>query len=293
MNTDTHQNPPSPKFDPVFSEWCQYVSKSLRTEFGIHHLPLAEEIARKWYYADSRLDFHAEEWELLKASGIPHGPVLDLAAGMGTAFARGLEKGIPMMGLEPDATKTKMSVDHFPGLRGRWVRGVGENLPYRDAAFAAILSWQTLEHVQSPEAVLREMLRVLKPGGFLHLRCPDYRGTYEGHYLLPWLPVLPRSFARIWLRCQRRPALGLQSITYVTAPSMKRALNLAALELGVSLEWRDRQKERVIQRLQEKGWPTQPWMITLVQGVRYAAALFRREWTVDWVITRLPPSIHR
>jgi hypothetical protein len=74
---------------------------------------------------------------------------------------------------------------------------------------------------------------------------------------------------------------------------MKRALNLAALELGVSLEWRDRQKERVIQRLQEKGWPTQPWMITLVQGVRYAAALFRREWTVDWVITRLPPSIHR
>lgn len=45
-------------------------------------------------------------------------------------------------------------------------------LPFRDASFAACLNIVTLEHVRRPEAVLRELARVLEPGGRLLLVVP-------------------------------------------------------------------------------------------------------------------------
>lgn len=45
------------------------------------------------------------------------------------------------------------------------VRGVGERLPFRAAAFDLVLVLETLDHCQSPAASLMEVLRVLRPGG--------------------------------------------------------------------------------------------------------------------------------
>jgi len=49
------------------------------------------------------------------------------------------------------------------------VRGVGERLPFRAAAFDAVLVLETLDHCQSPAATLAEILRVLKPAGKLYV----------------------------------------------------------------------------------------------------------------------------
>ncbi|MBY0502384.1 MAG: class I SAM-dependent methyltransferase [Bryobacteraceae bacterium] len=46
------------------------------------------------------------------------------------------------------------------------------SLPFRDAAFAAALNVVTLEHVREPAQVLRELARVLEPGGRLLLVVP-------------------------------------------------------------------------------------------------------------------------
>lgn len=51
------------------------------------------------------------------------------------------------------------------GTQGCNVVASGEQLPFRNATFDIILSFQVLEHVAEPQQQLRETYRVLAPGG--------------------------------------------------------------------------------------------------------------------------------
>jgi SAM-dependent methyltransferase len=66
-----------------------------------------------------------------------------------------------------------------------------DTIPVRDGAFDAVILTQVLEHVPDPQAVLRELFRILAPGGHLYLTAPlawevhelphdYYRYTSEG-----------------------------------------------------------------------------------------------------------------
>jgi SAM-dependent methyltransferase len=50
----------------------------------------------------------------------------------------------------------------------RWAQGRGEDLPYAGAAFDVVLCIGVLHHVPDPLRVLREIVRVLRPGGLLY-----------------------------------------------------------------------------------------------------------------------------
>jgi 2-polyprenyl-3-methyl-5-hydroxy-6-metoxy-1,4-benzoquinol methylase len=51
-------------------------------------------------------------------------------------------------------------------------------LPYEDASFDTILSMGVLEHVQHPDASLRELWRILRPGGRLYVHKLANRFSY-------------------------------------------------------------------------------------------------------------------
>jgi SAM-dependent methyltransferase len=55
-------------------------------------------------------------------------------------------------------------------------------LPFKDGAFETVVSTELLEHVPDPLAALREMERVLKPGGYLVLSAPMYWPRHEQPY---------------------------------------------------------------------------------------------------------------
>lgn len=58
----------------------------------------------------------------------------------------------------------------------------GEAIPYRDESFDNIATYDVLEHVQDPEAVMAEAFRVLKPGGRMFAVFPTYFSPFAGHH---------------------------------------------------------------------------------------------------------------
>ena len=64
------------------------------------------------------------------------------------------------------------------------VLGVGEELPFLDNSFDAVISVAVLEHVRDPFRCARELIRVLKPGGQLFCCVPFLQPLhgYPHHY---------------------------------------------------------------------------------------------------------------
>jgi ubiquinone/menaquinone biosynthesis C-methylase UbiE len=53
------------------------------------------------------------------------------------------------------------------------VQGDGERLPFTDEFFDHVICTETLEHVPDDRSILRELMRVLQPGGVLVISVPD------------------------------------------------------------------------------------------------------------------------
>ncbi|HEX2613652.1 MAG TPA: class I SAM-dependent methyltransferase [Fibrobacteria bacterium] len=276
--------PPDPA---AFEAFRARVEREYMRDFGVRDPAQVERVAEAWFSPDARHDHRFAELR----RRLPNArDILDLASGMGTATLRALELGYDALGVEPDAGKlalTRARIDAGalpPSWKGRFHRAVGEKLPFKDHSFDCVLSYQTLEHVADPAEVIAEMLRVTRPGGALHLRCPDYRGTFEGHYLLPWLPLMPRPLARLWLRLMGRPARGLEGIVYVTGPGLKREVRRQAAHLGIPVRITDTGRERFGERLRARGLPGWRGPSPVWRALDYARRLFRTEIEVDlWV----------
>lgn len=48
-----------------------------------------------------------------------------------------------------------------------------EALPWPDGFFDAVVSWETLEHLENPHFLVRQVHRVLKPGGLFFISMPN------------------------------------------------------------------------------------------------------------------------
>lgn len=111
----------------------------------------------------------AVEGRLMRVIDLPR-PMLDLGCGDGhfgsVAFEMAIEVGVdPAIRLLHEA-KRRNAYYHLTNAEGA-------HLPYPQAYFASVFSNSVLEHIPVVEPVLRELARVLQPGGTLVFTVPN------------------------------------------------------------------------------------------------------------------------
>ncbi|AWB89477.1 class I SAM-dependent methyltransferase [Salinibacterium hongtaonis] len=108
--------------------------------------------------------------------------VLDIGCGPGTItvdLARRVAPG-RVIGLDASAeviAKARTLADDEGVDTVEFVVGDAYSTGFSDDSFDIVHAHQTLQHVADPVAVLREMRRVMKPGGVVAARDVDYAGT--------------------------------------------------------------------------------------------------------------------
>jgi SAM-dependent methyltransferase len=94
--------------------------------------------------------------------------------------------------------------DHRSTSGFDFVFGQAEALPFPHNAFSLVVSSHVIEHVFDPAAHLREVCRVLVPGGLAYIATPNRLSVIEPHYKLPFLSLLPRRMANAYVQLLRR-----------------------------------------------------------------------------------------
>ncbi len=134
---------------------------------------------------------------LIKQAALQPGErVLDVACGTGVVArlaAQQVGSTGRIAGLDKDAERLAVarSLPPIPGVSLEWQEGDALAMPFADASFDAVLCQQGLQFFADRPAALREMRRVLAPGGRLILsvwgsleQCPGYAalvGALERH----------------------------------------------------------------------------------------------------------------
>jgi ubiquinone/menaquinone biosynthesis C-methylase UbiE len=111
-------------------------------------------------------------------------------------FGFGKIYGVEVEQILVEATKKRLQnyPDMYPIIYD------GEVLPYEDDQFNLVLSGHVIEHTSDPSAYLREILRVLIPGGYLFLEFPTRYYKRELHTGLPSFEWLPRPVRNLTLQ---------------------------------------------------------------------------------------------
>jgi demethylmenaquinone methyltransferase/2-methoxy-6-polyprenyl-1,4-benzoquinol methylase len=143
----------------------------------------------------------------------PGDRVLDVACGTGLVTAALVERwgctavGLDQSGAMLDRARSKAAANPRLAARASFVEGEAERLPFADDEFDHLTFTYLLRYVDQPGETLRELARVVKPGGTvssLEFCVPS------GFWFWPWrlytrlvLPGLGRLVSRGWYEAGR------------------------------------------------------------------------------------------
>ncbi len=140
--------------------------------------------------------------------------ILDVATGTGLVAAALVRRGgceVTALDQSPAmlaAARARAGDDAVLRERIRFVRAEAERLPFADRQFDALTFTYLLRYVDDPAATMRELARVVKPGGRIGMvefgvpPAPLPRALWRIYTRL-WLPLLGGLVSRAWFQVGR------------------------------------------------------------------------------------------
>lgn len=190
---------------------------SARSARKQHALRLFEELPDRYDELGAALSFWQDpRWRRAMVAAVEAAPgerVLDVATGTGLVARELVERyGCHVVGLDQSApmlarARAELAADPALAERIELVEGEAEALPFADGEFDHLTFTYLLRYVDDPAATLRELARVVRPGG--RLACLEFC-VPRGIWLWPWrlytrvgLPTLGRLASRQWYEVGR------------------------------------------------------------------------------------------
>ncbi len=100
--------------------------------------------------------------------------VVDVGCGDGRHILEAARRGAFSVGVDYDPGELRKARERISDARVDLVAADATRLPFRDAAFDAVICTETLEHLPDDRGAVRELSRVLAPGGLLHGAVPSH-----------------------------------------------------------------------------------------------------------------------
>jgi SAM-dependent methyltransferase len=152
----------------------------------------------------------------------PGDALLDVGCGRGEYMETAAGRVDHVTGVDLSLTVLVLARKRL-GDRGLVLAAEAERLPFPDAAFAAVIAADVIEHFADPPRVVEEVGRVLQPGTPAFFSTPNrFSLTAEPHVGLWGVGLIPRKWALSYVR--RRRGVSYEGIRLFSAASLRRLL---------------------------------------------------------------------
>jgi SAM-dependent methyltransferase len=153
----------------------------------IHDLAISEHAAGSPGFFDDLDEYHFDKLHhllrLVPFDGLAGRRVLDVGCGTGVDLVRFARGGARATGVDIAESAIALARKNFShrGLRGDLLVADGERLPFADGRFDFVFAHGVAQYTTDGERLVREVHRVLKPGG---------EAVFQGYNRISWLNAL-------------------------------------------------------------------------------------------------------
>lgn len=181
--------------------------------------------------------------------------VVDLGSGPGHYAAAMERAGAQVVAVDLRPSCVELVVAR--GLNG--VRGDATTLPFADGTIDAVFTSNLLEHVPDPYAVLSEVERLLRPGGWGWISWTNWYSPWGGHLITPFHYLGPKLGSKVHHKLKGPPA---RNPVYA---------GLWPLHIGPVLRYLSNRPGLRVVTAMPRYYPSQRWIMK-VPGLREVAS---------------------
>ncbi len=163
-------------------------------------------------FAQSHAEMYSDEGRVRKAittrmilaeafgDRLAHSSVLDVGCSTGIIDSEIAPWVGSLTGIDIDANAIEFARCRHVAPNLTFKLGDAMNIDAPESSFDIVLCAQVYEHVPDASRLMSEIERVLRPGGVCYFAATNRLNPMEQHYKLPFLSVMPVSWAHRYLR---------------------------------------------------------------------------------------------